>query len=383
MDVPLLLHVVNTGEGDTQALFCEEDGYAEAETVCGESLVQFPVAIIPAYCPGSGMVELVQRLVVAFPHVIVVDDGSGSASASVFAELSQMPQVTVLKHHINLGKGAALCAGLNHAAVFFPQAAGVVTLDADGQHLPADAVRVAECLLETPEALVLGCRSFDEDEHVPARSRFGNRCTRRVFRLLTGIGVSDTQTGLRGIPYGFIADVLRLGTRGYDFELDMLLLAHNKQRPIREIPIHTVYINNNASSHFNPLLDSLKIYLVFIRFCASSIVTALLDYLVFIFCLMLGSGMGESMIAARLVAGGLNFTVNRAFVFKDKSSCVRSVLKYAACVALMGVLSYLIMQVLLLTICSSVLLAKICSETLLYVVSFIIQREFIFRAVTP
>lgn len=348
--------------------------------------MQFPVALIPAYRPDPAFPLLVRRLAQDFAHIVVVDDGSGAAYAQIMADIAALPQVTVLHHHVNMGKGAALWTGLNHAAVAFPEAVGVVTLDADGQHLPEDVIRVARRLSEEPEALVLGCRTFapkvppagKNAEKIPWRSRFGNEFTSNIFYFFTGMRVSDTQTGLRGIPRNFIAHVLRLRTRGYDFELDMLLLAHNRKFPLVEVPIATVYLDNNASSHFNPLLDSLKIYMVFLRFSVSSILTAIIDYVVFTVCMMLGGNLALGIAGARVVAGGFNFAVNRAIVFKDRSSHWWSLGKYVGCVLLMGTLSYYLIQILTLTVCSSVFVAKLISEGLLYLVSFILQRDFIF-----
>ncbi len=79
-----------------------------------------------------------------------------------------------------------------------PDVAGVVTADADGQHAPEDIERVADVLAAQPEALVLGARSFGDD--VPLRSRFGNILTRGIMHALLGRKLTDTQTGLRGIP---------------------------------------------------------------------------------------------------------------------------------------------------------------------------------------
>ena len=80
-----------------------------------------------------------------------------------------------------------------------------------------------------------------------------------------GLSLRDTQTGLRGVPRALFEGLLNLRTHGYDFELDMLLLVKRSNIEIIEIPIETVYLEDNNSSHFNPLLDSLKIYMVFYK----------------------------------------------------------------------------------------------------------------------
>src|SRR5262249_16001168 len=163
-------------------------------------------------------------------------------------------------HAVNLGKGQALKTAFNHYLLRCPQdSVGVVTADADGQHLPADVLRVAETLERGPATLVLGSRGFEGA--VPARSRVRNVPTRLILRWLIGRSVRDTQTGLRGIPRRFLPELLAMEAGRYEFELDMLIRATEERIPIAEIPIETVY-GGPAQSHFNPLRDSLRIYFV-------------------------------------------------------------------------------------------------------------------------
>ena len=244
-----------------------------------------PVVVIPAYKPSPILPELVRSLLdsAAITAVVVINDGSGREFSAIFAELREIPRVTVLAHAVNLGKGAALKTGLNYVACNYPASAGAVTADADGQHSLADILATAQGLAATPQSVVLGARQFDGD--VPGRSKFGNTITRYIMRAVTGQKLTDTQTGLRGIPMDFIPDLLRSKATGYDFELDMLVQCKYKNRHIREVPIATIYIDQNRSSHFNPLLDSMRIYFVFIRFAAVSLTTAGIDNLAFILAL--------------------------------------------------------------------------------------------------
>ena len=109
---------------------------------------------------------------------MIVDDGSGPGFRDIFASVAEFPKVQVLRHAVNLGKGAALKTAFNHVAVHLPGPGGVVTADADGQHHPDDIERVARRLERHPDSLVLGSRSFGKD--VPLRSRFGNIATREA-----------------------------------------------------------------------------------------------------------------------------------------------------------------------------------------------------------
>src|SRR4051794_20408762 len=169
--------------------------------------------LIPAYRPSDGFLGLIGELAArSIPAILVVDDGSGAEFAGIFAQVASYPNVQVLRHPANQGKGAALKTGIQHALSAFPQLRGVVTADADGQHHPEDIERVAARLIEhpieQPAALVLGARSFEGD--VPLRSRFGNLLTRRLMQLVIGARLQDTQTGLRGIPARMFAPLLRI-----------------------------------------------------------------------------------------------------------------------------------------------------------------------------
>ena len=232
-----------------------------------------PVVLVPAYKPGLELISLCDELCTSpeFGGVVVVDDGSGEQYAPIFSELRTITGVSVLEHVTNLGKGAALKTGLNYIACKFRHSVGVITADADGQHAPEDILNIGEALSKSPSKLILGGRLFHGD--VPMRSRLGNGVTKLVMRALIGCRLSDTQTGLRGIPMQFVPELLRSTATKYDFELDMLLKWQQKGgREFLEIPIRTIYIDGNHASHFNPFTDSVRVYLVFLRFFFSFVI---------------------------------------------------------------------------------------------------------------
>lgn len=336
-----------------------------------------PVALIPAYKPEPAVVDTVRQLFESgeFGGVVVINDGSGSEFDPMFQSLEDLGAV-VLRHYTNLGKGMGLRTGLNYAACAFPRSVGVVTLDADGQHLVNDILSVARQLTLTPHALVLGCRCFGEG--TPLRSRLGNQTTRRFMRLLAGLNISDTQTGLRGIPLSFIPSLLRLKTMGYDFELDMLIQAKKQHLPLIELPIETVYIEDNRSSHFNPLLDSMKIYLVFLRYNVSSLLTAGVDYAVFMTCTLLGLSLASSMALGRVCSWVVNYGVNRKFVFKSDKGYVQSLVPYLLFEVSMALVSYIAIDSLFRSMAFNVYAAKVVVETSLYLLTFTVQREIVF-----
>src|SRR5260370_28454536 len=109
---------------------------------------------------------------------------------------------------------------------------------------------------------------------------------------------------------------MRSKTTGYDFELDMLMTSRHSARKIMQIPISTIYIDGNRSSHFNPLLDSMRIYYVFLRYCASSVLTAISDYVVFVLVLSQGYSLAHAQILGRAAGVLVSFSLGRNIVFR-------------------------------------------------------------------
>jgi glycosyltransferase involved in cell wall biosynthesis len=337
-----------------------------------------PVVLIPAYRPGERLPRLAEELAVSaeIGAVIVVDDGSQAEYRKIFRRLATLERITVLRHVVNLGKGAALKTGLNHAACLYPESVGVVTADADGQHSAADILRVAAELAANPRDLVLGVRTFGRS--VPLRSRLGNTLTRTIMRAITGQKLSDTQTGLRGIPMEWIPELLKLRATGYDFELDMLVSCRETARPVREVGISTIYIDGNRSSHFNPLRDSMRIYFVFVRFLAASLTAAGIDNLVFILALHWWPEALFCQLAGRLVSGTFQFTAGKYGVFHSKAHTSVALPKYCLSVAGFGALSYVLIRSLVALTGLGIVPAKLCAETALFLLSFVVQRDFVF-----
>src|SRR5690554_6415937 len=167
-----------------------------------------PVIVIPAYNPDQRLVKLVADLQVQralFEAIIIVNDGS--ANTEVFGTLPPAENLRVLNHPENHGKGAALKSGFRWVLEHKPKALGVVTADADGQHLPNDILNVLSAFKNAPKALWLGSRNFNQ-KGIPFRSRLGNTFARYTFQLGLRIKVPDTQTGLRGIPRALLKDLV-------------------------------------------------------------------------------------------------------------------------------------------------------------------------------
>ena len=212
--------------------------------------------VIPVCDPDEARFpSLVRRLRADFAHVVVVDDGSARGRETFDDVRGDVDAVLV--HDTNRGKGVALRTAFAWVQANLPGLVGVVTVDGDGQHDPDDVRRVAEELAREPNGgLVLGVRSFAGD--VPFRSRLGNFWTRGLFRLLTGLAVSDTQTGLRGIPVALLPRLLAIPGDRYEYEIRMLADARHHPAPPREVPVRTIYLDGNATSHYRPFRDTFR-----------------------------------------------------------------------------------------------------------------------------
>ncbi len=329
--------------------------------------------LIPAYQPDEKLVRVVKSLREKDIDVTVVDDGSGAGYAPVFEQASAAGAY-VLIHTENKGKGAALRTGIAHIEKQ-EHIKGIVTADADGQHTPGDIGLVIETMQQNPGVLVIGARAFSGD--VPARSRFGNTLTRSIFRLATGLRITDTQTGLRGLPSNIFAELLAMEGDRYEYEMSMLLNIDNWGIKYIEVPIETVYLEGNKSSHFHPLRDSWLIYGKILKFIASSAASFLVDYSMFaLLNLAFSLDYWSSYFLARAVSSFVNFMINRHVVFASGGR--GSVLKYyllAVAIMAMGIGGGD-----LLTLAGVPdLLAKIIVDVPLFFVSYTVQRKYIFK----
>jgi glycosyltransferase involved in cell wall biosynthesis len=335
-------------------------------------------ALVPAYKPDVNLVEVVRSLVASklFETVVVVDDGGGEAFRAIFEEVARQPTVTVLRHAVNLGKGAALKTGMNHLLVTRPDD-GCVTADADGQHAPADIARVARALAERPTALVLGARHFDGK--VPFKSRVGNTLTRHVFKAIIGRKLIDTQTGLRGIPPSLMQQLLAIPSNRYEFEMDMLVLASQQHLDIREEVIQTIYVADNAGTHFDPFFDSIRIYFVLLRYALSSGAGYLVDIIAFQLGFLAFQSILIAHIIARLCALPVNFWLVRGFAFDSRGRVTIQLPLYILVVIVSGVVSYFCQVMLVDNFRLPALVAKVSTEFVLFFANFLILRDWVFR----
>ncbi len=350
--------------------------------------------IIPSLNPDQKLVQVVQSLIQAgFQDIILVNDGSDNEHMQPFQTVAQYSQCTILVHEQNKGKGRALKTAFSFVLEQRPNCLGVITVDGDNQHKANDIEACMRTMLQNKNQVILGCRDFSGD-HVPPRSKFGNNMTSWVFRYICGLRISDTQTGLRAIPREYLADFIALSGERFEYETNMLLRLKEKKIPFQEVTIETVYIEENASSHFNPIVDSFKIYKLifayFFKFIFSSAASCLLD-------LGLYTGIGiigrqflplkqsilVATVLARMGSSLFNFTLNRKAVFHSTESVKSTMLKYYILCAVQMLLSYGgvwgIVSALQLQSYGASVIIKVVVDCILFLFSYQIQKRWVFK----
>jgi len=337
-------------------------------------------AVVPSYMPDEHLVRVIDGLgnLPVIAGIVVVNDGSSPESEPIFEKVAELDAVHVIRHELNQGKGAALKSGFGYLIETHGEDIGIITVDADGQHAPDDISNVANEHLRKPSALTIGVRAFDQD--VPFRSAIGNRLTRHVLKLFHGIEIADTQTGLRALGGKFAASTLSIPSDRYEFELDMLLMARADGVLIEQIPIRTIYLEGNKSSHFNIILDSTRIYFAMARFAFAGMAAAVIDNAIFWILTTQGIGILPSQIAGRTVASFVNYFMVKGMVFHSRSRHTFSAPRYIATVCLLGVLSYGMILLGSETLGMPAIAAKIVAETLIFIGNYVIQRTIVFPA---
>ena len=346
--------------------------------------------IIPSLEPDDRLSRLLEEMRDAgIRRILLVDDGSSETYRPYF-DSAEAQGCTVLRHAVNLGKGRALKTAFNHCLNTWPDAPGAITADSDGQHSVPDILRFMQEMCAHPDSLLLGCRDFD-DAGVPFKSRWGNKITCFMFRSLCGVSVSDTQTGLRGVPTAFMRRLMNVPGERFEFESNMLIETKDRL-PIRELPIQTIYDSKeNHSSHFHPLRDSARIYAIFGRFLFSSLSASVLDLVLFTLLLWLLGRLFTNATAAiffctalaRVCSASYNYYLNHRVVFHSQAGHRQAAVRYCVLalvqmLASAGLVSLIAVR-LLGNPAGAELPVKILVDMVLFFVSFQIQREFVYK----
>jgi glycosyltransferase involved in cell wall biosynthesis len=344
------------------------------------------IAIIPAYNPDLTLIRLVEDLRRRdIGGVIVVNDGSEEHIHFIFDQL--LGKATVLTHEVNHGKGAAIRTALKYIQDHRSDIEGIVILDADGQHRPEDAMNLLTQIHDNDADMVLGVRKFSGK--IPFRSRFGNTITRYVFRLCSGMWVSDTQTGLRAFRRSMIPKLLAVKGDRYEYEMNVLLTCAKNKTRIKEVPIATVYHDaTNSCSHFRAVRDSARIYGNILAFSGASFVSFLLDYALFFPLVGLGSllmsasaALAFGNVSARVVSAAFNYYLNTTFIFQNKQKTYKSLISYVILACFILTMNTIILYCIHDYLGVNKAIAKLITELLLFIISFTVQKFVIFNSI--
>jgi len=351
--------------------------------------------VLPSLDPDEKLIAVVDGLLeYGFSHIILVNDGSKAENLHYFTDLAaQHPEITLLHHEVNRGKGAALKNAFRWFLQNRPDGYGVVTVDGDNQHHPADTRACCEHMMATGHA-VLGCRDFNQED-VPARSSFGNKTTSMIFKIFVGMTISDTQTGLRALPRAVIEELVDVYGDRFEYETNMLLAFKTKGIPFDEVKIRTVYIEENKSSHFRVIHDSWRIYKLilahFFRYALSSVACFFVDSgMVYLLTKLLGAILADpllsavSTVGARVVSSLINFFMNKTLVFQANVSTCRAMVRYYA-LAIPQLLVQWLLNLGLYTLLGITetqaglrTLIHVLVMCLLFIISFTIQQRWVF-----
>ena len=330
------------------------------------------VILIPSYEPDDKLIKLVNNLKKEKLDIVVVNDGSGKEYDNLFKEIDKKSKV--ISYNTNKGKGYALKRGLEYIKENYKNYI-VVTMDSDGQHSVKDAINLSNYAENHLDELVVGKRI--RSKKTPLRSKIGNGITMLIYELTTGVKVYDTQTGLRAFSNNLMDFMLNVDGNRYEYEMNVLLQAPSNNIKIKEIEIETIYIENNKSSHFNTIKDSYRVYKEIIKYSLSSIISFIIDYILFtIFSLL--TTVTLSNIFARIISASVNYTINKKVVFKSNKNVITSLLQYAILAICILTLNTCLLNVLV-NIGINKYISKVIVEVCLSVISFLVQKRMVFK----
>ncbi len=215
-------------------------------------------AVIPAYNAETSLGEVIDRTQDEVPRIIVVNDGSRDHTE----EVARRRQVEIISLPSNCGKGYALRRGF--ALALTNGCKAVLTLDADGQHDPADIPNFLEAHQEDGEAILIGSRMAQADKF--PRQRYYSNCTAAFFiSKALGHFLEDTQCGFRLYPADALR-AIRLTTSRFQTETEVLLRAVRRGVRLSSVPVKNIYPNGNSPrSNFRPVIDTFHICMVVLQ----------------------------------------------------------------------------------------------------------------------
>lgn len=336
--------------------------------------------IITLYYENRKTIELCNELhELGAENIVIVNDGC-PYKTEFFNELTSIG-CHILNLKGNSGKGACLKAGITFAHDNLFDIKGYITVDADGQHKAEDVMKIICALELRPDELILGRRNLKKSK-APLLVKVGHKLSSMYFRVITGVGCKDTQTGLRGIPASLYETAISTKGDRFDYEMNFLTHCADKKVPFYFVNIITEYSKEQKSS-YRILKDSYLIYKTPLKFATASIGCTVIDLLLFtLFTYLLPSSLLWNVVfatlLARIVSGGFNFLINRKVIFKNDGKAQKQAIRFIILfLCIMGASTVIVSALSFVPI--PVTLTKAIVDLLLWTVNYTVQRQWVFK----
>lgn len=340
------------------------------------------VVVMPTKKPSHNMLPMIDALRTnGYRKIVVVNDGCKSQYDEFFETIKIEYGCDVLTHVTHLGKGRSLKNAFNYVLANYPYAEGIITIDDVVTHRIDEVEECAANLKRHPDDMILGSRDFNSSVF-SSRARTNNKIKQTLIKILTGINVRDTSTGLRGIPISLIEPLLTVEGEGLDYELNTLLYSKQKGISIREFLVEP---DTKDKAMFNPLLHSYKIYWVFLSYCMTSVVATIVDFLVFSTAIASTKLMFPtfyiviSTVIARVCSASVNFYLSKNKVFKKDQKNNSMLRRFFLIAGIQMGLSALLVSLIYYIIPITETIVKIFVDMILFFVFYQIQREWVFN----
>lgn len=333
--------------------------------------------VIPAVGPTKKIIEYIKELQeVGLKNIIIINDGSLEVYDVIFDELVK-EDVVLLKHGVNCGKGRAFKTAFNYIMVNMPDIETIVTADADGTYLPEDVLKVAQNAKEN--YITLGCRDFKSSD-IPPSNRKANVLTYYVLKLLSGIEMHDTQTGLRAYPRSMLSYLLLAPGERYDYDFNTIF--DKKEILLNEVSVETTSRMSDKKTHFRAFKDSWIVISSFLIFIIISLSATILDLFIYNFLIaMLIDSMPYLYITvatflARAVSDVYNFFLDKKLVFKAEETAHPG--RYVMLAIGKTAASALLVSGAVFLLGDGELWIKLLVDTLIFFVGYRIEKSWVY-----
>ncbi|MCL5772095.1 MAG: glycosyltransferase family 2 protein [Actinobacteria bacterium] len=217
--------------------------------------------LIPAYNEGKYIKAVINKCINYNLDIIIINDGSTDNTNEILKEFKSENKIIVINHDINKGKGEALKTGFNY--IINNNYSGVITIDADGQHDTNEIQNFLNEIKNNNPDLIIGSR-FQNTKGMPFIRKFVNFFTSWIISSIAGKKIEDVQSGFRYINRDVLKNI-KLETKNFDTEPELILKAGWLNYDIKNIPIKTIYYPGEIKSHVNPVIDTIKFFKLVFR----------------------------------------------------------------------------------------------------------------------